>query len=342
MQYTILGRTNLRVSRTAFGALPIQRVSLEEAAYLLRKAYDHDISFFDSARGYTDSEEKIGHALADVREKIVIATKTGAKDAATLREHLELSLRNLRADYIDVYQFHVPSRMFTLEDDAYQAMLQAREQGKIRFIGISCHRLDVARQAATSGLYDTVQFPLSSLSSKADLQLIDDCRAHNVGLIGMKALAGGLITHARTSFAFLRQYENLVPIWGVQREWELDDVLALEANQPVLDDAMWAEIERDRAELSEDFCRACGYCLPCPANIPIPMAARMKLLLRRMPYQPYLTEEWQANMARIEECTSCGHCTDNCPYGLDAAAMLKRNLEDYRAFLAAQTMKERA
>lgn len=339
MQYTTLGRTNLRVSRTSFGALPIQRVTLEEAAFLLRKAYDHDINFFDTARGYTDSEEKIGHALSDVREKIIIATKTGAKDAATLREHLETSLRLMRTDYLDVYQYHNPERMFTPEDDVYQAMLAARAQGKVRFIGITCHRLDIARQAAASGLYDTVQFPLSSISSKADLQLIDDCRGHNVGLIGMKALSGGLITNARTSFAFLRQFENVVPIWGVQREWELDDVLALEANPPALDDAMWAEIERDRAALSEDFCRACGYCLPCPAKIPIPMAARMKLLLRRMPYQPYLTEEWQANMARIEDCTGCGHCTDHCPYGLDTPAMLRRNLEDYRDFLEAQAVK---
>ncbi|MHB9110883.1 MAG: aldo/keto reductase [Armatimonadota bacterium] len=339
MQYTTLGRTNLRVSRTAFGALPIQRVTLEEAAYLLRKAYDHDINFFDTARGYTDSEEKMGHALADVRAKIVIATKTGAKDAATLREHLETSLRNLRTDYIDVYQYHNPDRMFTPGDDVHQAMLAAREEGKVRFIGITCHRLDIARQAAASGLYDTVQFPLSSISSKEDLQLIEDCKEHNVGLIGMKALSGGLITSARTSFAFLRQFENVVPIWGVQREWELDDVLALEANPPALDDEMWAAIEADRAALTEDFCRACGYCLPCPAKIPIPMAARMKLLLRRMPYQPYLTPEWQANMARIEDCTGCGHCTDHCPYGLDTPAMLRRNLEDYRAFLEAQTVK---
>jgi len=339
MQYTTLGRTNLRVSRTSFGALPIQRVTLDEAAYLLRKAYDHDINFFDTARGYTDSEEKMGHALSAVRDQIVIASKSGAKDAATLREHLETSLRTLRTDYIDIYQFHVPSEMFTPEDDVYQVMLQAREQGKIRFIGISCHRLDVARRAAASGLYDTVQFPMSAISSKADLQLIDDCKTHKVGLIGMKALAGGLITNARTSFAFLRQFENVVPIWGVQREWELDDVLALEADPPALDEAMWAEIERDRVALTEDFCRACGYCLPCPANIPIPMAARMKLLLRRMPYRPYLTAEWQANMARIEDCTACGHCTDNCPYSLDTPAMLKRNLDDYRAFLEAEKVK---
>ena len=339
MQYTTLGRTNLRVSRTAFGALPIQRVSVEEAAYLLRRAYDHDVNFFDTARGYTDSEEKIGQALADVREKIVIATKTFAKDAAALWQQLETSLRNMRTEYIDVYQYHNPDRFYTPEDEVYQAMLQAKAQGKVRFIGITSHRLDVAREAVASGYYDTVQFPMSPLSSPADLELIEDCRRHNVGFIGMKALSGGLITNARAAFAFLRQYENVVPIWGVQRPHELDEILALEANPPALDEAMWAEIARDRAELAEDFCRACGYCLPCPAKIPIPMGARMMLLLRRMPYQQFLGEEWQGNMAAIENCTECGHCRAHCPYGLDTPALLKRNLADYRAFLEAEKVK---
>jgi predicted aldo/keto reductase-like oxidoreductase len=188
-------------------------------------------------------------------------------------------------------------------------------------------------------LYDTVQFLLSSLSSDADLQLIEDCRQHNVGVIAMKALSGGLITNARTSFAFLRQYENVVPIWGVQRMHELEDILALEATPPALDEALWAEINKDRQELSENFCRACGYCLPCPANIPIPMAGRMMLLLRRMPYQQFLGDSWQANMERIEDCTECGHCKAHCPYGLDTPALLKRNLEDYRAFMEEQQVK---
>jgi len=335
MQYTTLGRTGLRVSRTSFGALPIQRVSIAEAGVLLRKAYDHGVNFFDTARAYTDSEEKIGAALSDVRERIIIATKSGASTGAELTAHLETSLHNLRTDYVDILQLHTPPALATREDDRYEAMLAAQQAGKIRFIGMTNHRLDVVRQAAASELYDTVQYPLSAISSEEDLLLIDECRTHNVGLIAMKGLCGGLLTNATTAFAFLRQYENVVPIWGVQREAELDEFLALEANPPVLDAALWAEIARDRAELAGNFCRACGYCLPCPAGIPIPMAARMGLLLRRMPAQPLLSEEWQQNMARIEQCIGCGACASRCPYNLDTPRLLRDMLSEYKAMLHA-------
>lgn len=334
MQYTILGRTGLRVSRTAFGVLPIQRVSFDEARLLLRKAYEHEINFFDTARAYTDSEEKIGYALADVRAQVIIATKTSANDAAGLREQLEISLRNLKTDYVDLLQLHNPLHLCTPDgpDSVYQALVEAREQGKTRFIGITSHRLDVARAAVASGWYDTVQFPLSAISSPDDLRLIDDCRARDIGLIGMKALCGGLLTNAAAAFAFLRQYADVVPIWGFQREYELDELLAFEQSPPPLDAAMWEAIERDRAELRGDFCRACGYCLPCPAQIPIPMAARMSLLLRRMPYAQFLEEDWQQQMANIEHCTDCGHCSAHCPYGLDTPRLLRKMLEDYREF----------
>ncbi|HEX2951126.1 MAG TPA: aldo/keto reductase [Armatimonadota bacterium] len=331
MQYTTLGRTQLRVSRTAFGALPIQRVSFDEAKLLLRKAYDHGVNFFDTARAYTDSEEKIGYALADVREKIIIATKTSASTADDLFKHLETSLRNLRTDHVDILQLHNPPTLAGPEHgDLYSAMLKAREKGMVRFIGITNHRLDIARQAAASGWYDTVQFPLSAISSDDDLVLIDDCRKHNIGLIAMKGLCGGLLTNAAQAFAFLRQYENVVPIWGVQREYELDEFLTLEDNPPVLDDAMWQAIQRDREELAGDFCRACGYCLPCPANIPIPTAARMTLMMRRAPYQQFLSPEWQEQMALIEKCKHCGNCAKRCPYGLDTPRLLQDMLKGYR------------
>lgn len=335
MEYTTLGRTGLSVSRTSFGVLPIQRVSFDEARLLLRKGFEHGINFYDTARGYSDSEEKIGYALADVRDRLFLATKTHARDGAELVASLETSLRNLKTDHVDLLQFHNPPTVCAPgdPDGRYEAMLAAQAQGKVRFIGITNHRLDVARAAVQSGLYDTVQFPLSAISSDADLALVDECRAQNVGLIAMKALSGGLLTHAPSAFAFLRQYANVVPIWGVQREHELDELLALEADPPALDAAMWEIIRRDRDELAGEFCRGCGYCLPCPAEIPIPMAARMSLLLRRMPWQPLLSEEWQQQMARIDDCTHCGQCASRCPYGLDTPDILPRMLDDYRNFL---------
>lgn len=337
MEKIRLGRTNLLVSKSGFGALPIQRVSFDDAKRLLRKAYDHGINFFDTAKGYTDSEEKIGYALSDVRENLIIATKSPSKDKQGLLEDIDQSLRRMKTDYIDILQLHNPpfSPRPDGEDGLYEGLMEAKSQGKIRFIGVTNHRLDVALAAIESELYDTMQFPLNYLSSKQDLELIEACKHRDIGLIAMKGMSGGLITNSEVSFSFLRQYDNVVPIWGVQRESELDEFLALEENPPVLNEKMWQTIEQDRKELSGAFCRGCGYCLPCPADIPINMAARMALLLRRMPYQGFLKDEWKAKMDRIEDCIECGKCRERCPYGLDTPNLLKLQLADYREFYAA-------
>ena len=210
MEKIRLGRTNLLVSRSGFGAIPIQRISFEDAGRLLRKAYDHGINFFDTARGYTDSEEKIGAALSDVRKEIIIATKTPAGDKEAVLKNLETSLRNLRTDYIDIYQIHNPPKLPDQDDpsSAFSGLLEARKQGKIRFIGITNHRLEVVLEAIATGLYDTIQYPLSALSTDADLKVIEECRKHDLGFIAMKALAGGLLTNAAAAFAFLRQYRE--------------------------------------------------------------------------------------------------------------------------------------
>lgn len=337
METTRLGRTELEVTRTSFGVLPLQRTEMSEAAKILRHAYDSGINFYDTARGYTDSEEKIGYALSDVRDKIIIATKSGANTREGVLQHLEESLRNLRTDYVDILQLHNPVVLSDPSDpeSSYAGLLEAREKGMIRFMGVTNHSRERAFEAVISDLYDTMQFPLCHISSQEDLGLIDLCKEHDTGLIAMKPLCGGLLTNARTAFGFLRQFENVVPIWGFQRMEELDDLLALDADPPVLDDALKAEIERDRCELASDFCRACGYCLPCPQGIPISMAARMSLLLRRMPYEQFLSDEWHDRMHLIETCTECGHCRAHCPYGLDTPDLLKRMLLDYDKFYAA-------
>ena len=202
MEKIRLGRTNLMVGRTAFGALPIQRVDFDEAKLLLRKAYDNGVNFFDTARGYSDSEEKIGDALHDVRQDIYIATKSLAKDSQGFFKDLETSLMNLKTDYIDIIQLHNPEILPDPEDpdSLYNSMLKAKEKGIVRFIGITNHKLSNAISVAESGLYDTVQFPLSSLSSNEELKIVEVCRKNDVGLIAMKALSGGLITNASTSF----------------------------------------------------------------------------------------------------------------------------------------------
>jgi aryl-alcohol dehydrogenase-like predicted oxidoreductase len=343
MENIRLGKTEIRASRSAFGALPIQRIGMEDAVSLLRKAFENGVNFYDTARAYTDSEEKIGRALSRDRKEIFIATKSHAGDRKTLLSHLETSLRLLQTDYIDIYQLHNPARVdYDDPEGPYAGLLEAKKKGVVRFIGLTSHRLPLALEAAASGRFDTIQFPLSILSSQEDRRLIEVCREHDVGLIAMKAMSGGLIRHANAAFAFFRQFDNVLPIWGIQRESELDEFLRYEKDPPALDEKMRALIQEERRELSGDFCRGCGYCKPCPAGIPIETAARLSLLMARSPYEKYLSDEFKAQMERIENCIHCGHCTRHCPYGLDTPALLRRNLEEYRSFYAAHRPQAQA
>ena len=333
-----LGSTGITVPKNAFGALPIQRVSEGYAAMLLRKAYERGVRYFDTAHGYTDSEKKIGIALSDVRSEIYIATKTGSTTVEGFWEDLRLSLERMKTDYIDVYQFHNPAFCPKPGDGTglYEAMLEAKAKGMIRHIGITNHRLNVAMEAIESGLYETLQFPFSYLATEKDIALVNACKAHNMGFIAMKGLSGGLLTHADMCYAWMAQFDNVLPIWGVQRESELDEFLAFNENPPAMTDEMRARIEEDRKELSGNFCRACGYCMPCTVGIEINSCARMSQLIRRSPSARHLSPESQAMMMKIEECVHCDVCKSRCPYGLDTPQLLIENLIDYKKILAGE------
>lgn len=338
MEMVTLGKTGIKVCKNGFGALPIQRISSSDAVALARRAYDAGITFFDTARFYTDSEEKLGEAFDGMREKVYIATKTAAGNAEEFWEQLAISLKNLRTDYIDIYQFHNPSFCPKPGDGTglYEAMLEAKAQGKIRHIGITNHRLAVAEEAVESGLYETLQFPFCYLASDRDIALVEKCKAAGMGFIAMKALSGGLITNSAAAYAFEAQYEDVLPIWGVQRESELSEFISYIDNPPRMTEEIKAVIEHDRAELSGEFCRGCGYCMPCPVGIEINNCARMSLMLRRAPSELQLTEEMQAKMKKIEECLHCGQCKGKCPYGLDTPTLLEKNYEDYKRVLAGE------
>ncbi|MDR2110710.1 MAG: aldo/keto reductase [Spirochaetaceae bacterium] len=336
MLQVVLGRTGLRVNKDGFGALPVQRTGMDEAVRILQKALEGGINFFDTARVYSDSEEKIGAALSSRRDQFILATKTPAKTAEAFRRDLEISLRLLRTDHIDIYQFHNPEFCPRPGDGTglYEAMLAARDQGKIRFIGISNHRLSTAQEAVESGLYDTLQFPFNYLSDERDEALVRRCAEKNVGFIAMKALSGGLLTDVAVSRSWLARFEQVVPIWGIQREKELDMLLAAMKDDSLPGEARLRRIEADRAELSGAFCRGCGYCMPCPVEIIIHMCARMSLIVRRMPSESFRSEQWQREMNKIPNCLHCGVCASRCPYGLDTPGLLEKNYWDYQAFLA--------
>ena len=335
MDRVTLGKTGITVCRNGFGALPIQRIGKEDAAYLVRKAYENGVNFFDTARVYTDSEEKLGYATSSFRDKIYIATKTAAKNGEDLKKDLETSLSLLKTDYIDIYQVHNPPFCPKPGDGTglYEAMLEAKKEGKIRHIGITNHRLGVAKEAIESGLYETLQFPFSYISGEKEMELLSMCRERGMGFIAMKGLAGGLLNNSRVCYAFMSQFDNVLPIWGVQRERELDEWLSYNDNPPVMDEEVKSIIEKDRKELSGDFCRGCGYCMPCPMGIQISECARMIQMIRRSPSQGQLGAEAQAMMANIHNCVKCGKCMDKCPYSLPIPTLLEKNLEDYEAII---------
>lgn len=330
-----LGSTGIQAVKQAFGALPIQRVTEEEAVHLLRKAYENGVNFFDTARSYSNSEGRVGKALSAVRENIYIATKTPSTTVEGFWKDLETSLSLLQTEYIDIFQFHNPSFCPKPGDGTglYEAMLEAKAKGLIRHIGITNHRLHVAIEAVESGLYETLQFPFSYLATEKEIDLVNLCKEKNVGFIAMKGLSGGLINNSAAAALFMERYDNVLPIWGVQREYELDEFLSYIDNPPAETEELLAVIDHDRQELLGDFCRGCGYCMPCPADIEINNMARMSLLLRRAPSQNWLTEEMQAKMRKINDCIHCNNCMSHCPYGLNTPALLEKNLADYEEVL---------
>ena len=331
-----LGKTEIITPQNAFGALPIQRVSVDAAVSLLRRAFEGGMTFFDTARAYTDSEEKMGIALEGVRDKIFIATKTMAGTGDEMEKELEASLKNLKTDHVDLYQLHCVQKCIRPGDGTglYEALIRAKEQGMINHIGITTHLIGVAEEIVQSGLYESLQYPFSYLASDRDIALVNACKEADMGFIAMKGLSGGLLTDSRACMAFMTQYDNVLPIWGIQRENELDEWLSFFKEEAVLDEETKAVIEADRKELSGDFCRGCGYCSPCTVGIIINHCARISQMIRRMPSDVWLTDHWKNEMERVADCVDCGVCMTRCPYGLNIPYLLRKNLEDYREIAA--------
>ena len=252
MEKIRLGRTGLLVTKTAFGALPIQRISKADAVKLVRRACEAGINYSTPRICTLTARKNWERPCHDVRQNVVISTKSGGGDKKTVQAHIEQSLRSLRTDYIDLFQFHNPAVLPDIHDPdgPFAAALEAKQKGYIRHIGITNHRLKVAHEAIESGNFETLQFPFCYLATEKDLELVELCREHDMGFIAMKGLSGGLLNNAEACYAFMQEHPDVVPIWGIQHEWELDQWLELTERNPRMTPELQAVIDHDRTELS--------------------------------------------------------------------------------------------
>lgn len=333
-----LGKTELMVAELGFGGIPIIPLSMDEGAAVVRHCYEKGITFFDTANAYADSEKKVGLALEDVREKVVIATKTGRRDAEGAGKHLQYSLENLRTDYVDIYQFHNVSSQQDLDmilgpGGAMETVRNAVSEGTIRHISFSSHDIATAIACCRTELFATVQFPFNFIESDPADELFVVARELDMGIIAMKPLGGGLLERADLCFKFLQQHPYVLPDPGFRTKEEADEVIQLYLSPTPMTEEDEAEIERIRSELGTKFCHRCGYCIPCEQGVNIPQVMGFRSQSRRFP--PETAKRMaQAAMDSVENCIECGECLPKCPYHLEIPELLKENLSSFREFVA--------
>lgn len=333
MRYRILGKTGLEVSEVGFGAIPIIRLSHNEAVRVLRQALDRGITLFDTAHLYVDSEEKIGQAFEGVRSQVVLATKTIKRDRRGAQEDLELSLRRLRTGYLDLYQLHQVSQETDLEtitgpNGALETVVRAQEKGYIRHLGFTSHSLEMAIKLGQTGLFSTVQFPFNFIETEAAEVLHPLAHERGLGVLAMKPFCGGLVEDARVAFAFLRQYSEVIPLAGCDSPERVDEVVDLYERPLELTLEDQAAMELYRSELGDLFCRRCEYCQPCPQGVMVTPAMLYGIVAHRMG-GPKAAAFAEKAMESVRLCEDCGECAGRCPYQLPIPETLKKHLALY-------------
>ena len=333
MRYNVLGKTGLKISALGFGGIPIQRIDAEGTKELMHKLMSAGVNYIDSARGYTVSEEYLGYALEGIRDQFVLATKSMARDKEGMARDIDISLKNFRTDYIDLYQFHNPN-MAQLEQilapgGAMEAMLEAKAAGKIGHIGITLHSLDVFKKVLEYDWVESVMYPYNIVENQGE-ETIAKCAEKNIGFIAMKPLAGGALEDATLAMRFICANPNVsVVIPGMAEEKELNQNLAA-ANDPApLSDAELAAMDKIRKELGINFCRRCGYCAPCTSGIGIPAALIAEGYSLRYGLQTYAEQRYAASGNPASTCVDCGLCEERCPYHLPIRQMLKHVVQTF-------------
>ena len=333
MEYRILGKTGLRVSRIGFGGIPIQRIDAEGTRALMQALVEKGVNYIDTARGYTVSEEYLGYGLEGIRDKFVLATKSMSRDKESMARDIEISLANLRTEYIDLYQLHNPKLeeldVIFSENGAIQALRQAKAEGKIGHIGITAHSAAVFEKALEYDEIETVMFPYNIVESQGE-ELIARCREKNVGFICMKPLAGGAIEDGRLALRYILANDNVtVAIPGMAEVKELEQNLAAAEDTSPLTEEEKAAFEKVRAELGQNFCRRCNYCAPCAAGINIPSVFLFQGYLRRYGLAGWARERYATLPVKASACLQCGACETRCPYQLPIRQMMAEEAKDF-------------
>ena len=327
MEYRILGKTGLKVSRMGFGGIPIQRIDASGTKKLMRQLAEAGVNYIDTARGYTVSEQYLGEALDGLRDRFILATKSMARTREAMEKDIEISLSNLRTDYIDLYQVHNPNlpqlEQVIAEGGALEALLEAKEAGKIGHLGITIHSVEVFEKALELPWVETIMFPYNIVEIQG-IDLIARCVEKNIGFIDMKPLAGGAIEDATLAMRFVCANENVsVTIPGMADPAELKQNLAAVNDAAPLSGEELSKIEAIRTSLGTQFCRRCNYCAPCAAGISIPSVFLFEGYLSRYGLAGWAKDRYGAMAKKASDCTGCGICETRCPYHLPIREMMK-------------------
>ena len=328
MQYRILGKTGLKISRMGFGGIPIQRIDAEGTKALIQKIHSMGINYIDTARGYSVSEEYLGYALEGIRQDFVLATKSMARTKETMAADIDISLKNLRTDYIDLYQIHNPSpddfEKVMQPGGALEALFEARAEGKIGHIGITLHTADLFEKALEQDWVETIMFPYNLVETQGE-ELIARCTQRNIGFIDMKPLAGGAIDNPELALRFIAANQHVtVLIPGMATIQEAEQNYKAICDESPLCDSEVKEIERIRKELGTQFCRRCNYCAPCAAGITIYAQFLFEGYYTRYNLKEWATERYRAQQKNASDCIGCGVCESRCPYNLPIRKMMKQ------------------
>ena len=336
MEKIRLGKTNMMVSRLGFGGIPFRRVPEDEAVTVVRRCLELGVTFIDTANVYTTSEERIGKAISGRQEGLILATKSLARDRNGIASHLQLSLKQLGVETIDLYQFHNVSDFTTLDrildpSGPRAVVEEAKRAGKVKHIGITSHQIDVAKKAVESDQFETIMFPFNFITCEAADELLPLAREHDIGFIAMKPLAGGMIDNATIAIKYLFQFPDVVSIVGIEKVHEIEEIVQLLDGPWAITEAEEAEMQRFREELGTRFCRRCDYCQPCPAEIPISTVMEFASFVKRVPPDVLFRATFIDAAEKAANCTECGDCEERCPYHLPIREMIAEQVELYQA-----------